>query len=63
MDMLQERNISIDMNGRNSFVASENIRDIKGFYQPDVRIYFLNMYSIHARRLLCKVSTFVGCNT
>lgn len=57
--MLKERNIAVDRNGTTSFTSSSDVTDVTGFYQPEVRIYFLNMYSIHARRLICNVSTIV----
>ena len=54
--MLEQRNITVDKNGSTTFSSLSNVSDIPGFYQQEVRIYFLNMYSIHARRFLCAVS-------
>lgn len=54
--MLEERNITIDTSGNTSFPTDRNVTNMTGYYGPETRIYFLNMYSIHARRLLCTVS-------
>lgn len=57
--MLEEENITIVMDGTNSFASSTNLVNVTDIFPPEVRIYFLNMYSSHARRILCAVS--VAC--
>lgn len=56
ISMLEEEDITIDTNGNTSFSSSMDITNATGYYEPEIRIYFLNMYSLHARRFLCSVS-------
>lgn len=56
MNELVEQNITIVSNGTTSFASSTNIKNDSSIFEPEVRIYFLNMYSNHARRVLCAVS-------
>lgn len=58
-EFLQEGNISVNSDGINSFPSSSNISNTPGFYQPEIRVYILNMHSNHARRLICTVSRVI----
>jgi hypothetical protein len=60
MEMLGDENISVVATGTNLFESSTNLMNATDIFQPEVRIYFLNMYSNHARRVLCAVSILFG---
>ena len=61
VDMLESENITVVMNGTTLFSSDENVTNKTDLYEPEVRIYFLNMYSLHARRILCAVSSTLFC--
>ena len=49
-------NITIVTEGITTFQSSGNVYDMAELFEPEVRIYVLNMYPRHARRIMCKVS-------
>jgi len=51
-------NKTVITEGTTTFKSSQNISSDENLYVPEVRIYFLNMYSVHARRLLCNVCNY-----
>lgn len=57
VEMLEDVNITVVENGTISFSSSTNFEEVTDFFEPELRIYFLNMYSNHARRILCAVSS------
>lgn len=54
---MADNNIIIDANGTTLFKTNSNVTASgNNLFSPEVRIYFLNMYPYHARRVLCAVS-------
>ena len=49
-------NITVVTAGIITFRSSDNIYHMAELFEPEVRIYFLNMYPRHARRIMCRVS-------
>ena len=49
-------NITVVTDGITTFQSSDNVYHMAELFQPEVRIYFLNMYPRHARRIMCRVS-------
>lgn len=55
-NVLEEADITVDTY---SFASSTNFTSVEELFSPEIRIYFLNMYSDHARRVLCAVSHLI----
>ena len=49
-------NITVVTEGITTFQSSDNVYHMAELFEPEVRIYVLNMYPHHARRIMCKVS-------
>ena len=49
-------NITVVTEGITLFQSSDNVYHMAELFIPEVRIYFLNMYPRHARRIMCRVS-------
>lgn len=49
-------NITVVTEGITVFQSSDNVYHMDELFVPEVRIYFLNMYPHHARRIMCRVS-------
>lgn len=53
---LSANNIAVVTEGVSSFRDKDNVATMDGLFVPEVRVYMLNMYPRHARRVLCAVS-------
>ncbi len=49
-------NLTVVTEGITMFQSSDNVYHMAELFVPEVRIYFLNMYPRHARRIMCRVS-------
>ena len=54
-------NITVVTEGITLFQSSDNVYHMAELFIPEVRIYFLNMYPRHARRIMCRVSWASEC--
>ena len=54
---LTAANITVDMSGTTMFLTQSNVSNLteSELFPEEVRIYFLNMYPTHARRIMCRV--------
>ena len=52
---LENSSIVVNRNGTTRFSLKDNLMERSDLFQPEIRIYFLNMYPKHARRILCMV--------
>jgi len=50
---LSNASILVDMNGTTIFRTDENVAAKSNLFRPEIRVYLLNMYSTHARRIMC----------
>jgi len=53
---LRNAGIMVDMNGTTIFRIGDNVATKENLFSSEIRVYILNMYSIHARRVMCAVS-------
>ena len=56
LSVLEEADITVNQNGTTRFTSDENLLNKTDLFQPEIRVYLLNMYSNHAREVLCAVS-------
>lgn len=55
--MLTAINITVDTNGTTVFFTRSNVSELSEseLFSEEIRVYVLNMYPTHARRIMCKV--------
>ena len=51
-----DSNITVIREGVTTFQTGDNVYTMAELFEPEVRIYVLNMYPRHARRIICRVS-------